>query len=165
MIYYTPEKDYLRLFALAIFSLAIVTDGVDGYVARIQSQKSRLGVILDPLADKLLLVSAFVVLATLRALPEPFQIPPWLAILVVSRDLFILGGSAIIYLLTQKLDVKPRFTGKLATFFQMAMILVALSGFPQRALFYGLTTLFTLLSGLGYLRDGARQLNRSAPFS
>ena len=165
LVYYQPQKDHLRWLALLIFLIAMITDALDGYIARTRSQKSPLGVILDPLADKLLLVSAFLLLATREALPAAFRIPPWTSILVVSRDLFILSGSIVIYLITQRLDVKPSRLGKVCTFFQMMTIVVTLSGIPLRLFFCALTAFFTLLSGLGYLRYGMKLLNGSSPSS
>ena len=165
LVYYEPGKDYLRLVALFIFLLATATDALDGYIARSRSQKTALGVILDPLADKLLLMSAYIVLAMMKTLPESFRVPPWVSILVLSRDLFILSGSAIIYLVTQDLRVQPSVLGKITTFFQMATILVVLCGFPLRLPFFGVTACVTLLSGLGYFRYGVGLLNGSSPSS
>ena len=165
LVYYTPEKDFLRRSAICIFFLAVTTDGLDGYIARTRSQKSSLGVILDPLADKVLLMSAYIVLAITQTLPESFRIPPWVTIVVISRDLFILFGSAIIYLVTQRLDVKPSVLGKITTFFQMITVLVVLCGIPLQLLFFGITAGVTLLSGLGYFRYGVRLLNGSSHVS
>lgn len=162
LVYYQPEKDFLRIIALFIFLLATATDALDGYIARSRSQKSSLGVILDPLADKLLLVSAYIALATIKKLPDPFHLPPWVSILVISRDLFILFGSAVIYLVTQRLDVQPSLLGKITTFFQMVTVLVVLSGFPFKVPFFWITACFTLLSGAGYFRYGVGLLNGSS---
>lgn len=162
LIYYDPRKDGLRLAAIFIFVVAMATDGLDGYIARSRSQKSSLGVMLDPLADKLLLMSAYIVLAITKALPEPFRIPAWVSIVVISRDLFILGGSATIYLITQRLDVKPSALGKITTFFQMTTVWVVLCGIPLQLLFFSVTAGFTVLSGLGYFRYGVRLLNGSS---
>ncbi len=79
---------------LLLFSLAIVTDGLDGMAARIQKQKTKLGSILDPLADKLLLTSAFITLAILKL------VPLWVVIIVFSRDLILISGWLIIYFST-----------------------------------------------------------------
>lgn len=165
LVYYQPEKDYLRLLAIVLFILAIVTDGLDGYIARTRSQRSSLGVILDPLADKLLLMSAFIVLATLKTLPERFRIPPWVSILVMSREVFILSGSAVIYLITQNLEVHPSRLGKMTTFFQMMTVLVVLFGLGLRSIVCDVTSALTVLSGLGYLRYGTRLLNSSSSSS
>ena len=159
LVYYEPQKETLRLTAIFIFLFAMITDALDGYLAKRYSQRSPLGIILDPLADKLLLVSGFVAMATLENLPPDLRIPAWISILVVSRDIFILSGSFVIYLVTQHLDVKPSRWGKAATFFQMVTILVVLCAFPLTLLCYGLTAFFTVLSGLGYLRYGAKLLN------
>jgi len=161
LVYYRPEKDYLRLLALFVFFIAILTDGLDGYIARRYSQKTSLGEVLDPLADKILLASGFLSLSMLGSLPERFHIPPWLAILVISRDLFILGGSAVIYIMTQKLKVYPSRLGKTTTFFQMITLLLVLSGSPFIGFFCDVTAVFTVLSGLGYFRYGISLLNES----
>ena len=162
LVYYEPQKDYLRILAIVLFILAVATDGLDGYIARTRSQRSSLGVILDPLADKLLLTSAFIVLATLDSLPERFRIPPWVTIVVISRDLFILSGSAVIYLITQNLKVHPSGLGKITTFFQMVTVLVVLFGSSLRSITCVATSILTILSGLGYLRSGTQLLNASS---
>ncbi|MFH1858489.1 MAG: CDP-alcohol phosphatidyltransferase family protein [Candidatus Omnitrophota bacterium] len=162
LVYYSPQRDYLRLAAIVIFVLAMITDGLDGYIARIRSQKTPLGLVLDPLADKFLLISGYIALTALNSLPEGIRIPAWLSILVISRDVFILSGSAVIQLMTQRLVVKPSVLGKITTFFQMSSILVALLGSPFRLFFFGVTAGFTVLSGLGYFRYGLGILNSSS---
>jgi len=159
LVYYRVEIDLLRVLAIVLFSLAMVTDAIDGYLARRFSQKSALGVILDPLADKFLLVSGFLALTLLENIPESFQIPPWLTILVMSRDIFILSGALVMYLVTQHLDVQPSLLGKITTFLQMTTILLTLLNLPVRGWCYVLTACFTFFSGLGYLRYGVSVLN------
>ena len=163
LIYYQPDRDYLRQVALFLFSIGVISDGLDGFMARTFSQHSSLGQLLDPLADKLLLMSAFVCRTVLNTLPPSLRIPPWVTILVISRDLMIVVGACLIFLLTQRLEIRPSRLGKLTTFFQMATILMVLLQLPLRALLWDLTTGFTIASGLGYLRYGSRLLNHSAP--
>src|ERR1051326_4308829 len=95
-IYYVKEhQEWQWLSAVGVFFLAAVTDGIDGYIARKYSQKSRLGTLLDPLADKLLLVSALILFSIDNG--EAFErIPLWFPILVISRDLLLLGGSTLL---------------------------------------------------------------------
>src|SRR5687767_10571753 len=92
------------VLALGVFVLAGVTDGLDGLLARRFNQKSQLGTILDPIADKLLLVTAFVVLSMRSVFPQPLPshlpVPFWVTVAVISRDVFILVGAAAINIVT-----------------------------------------------------------------
>ena len=97
VIYYTPERDYLRYVALGIFCLAILTDVIDGYVARTQNQKTVSGAILDPLADKFLLISAFVCLYQVKELALPQSIPLSILLVVISRDAILIFGGVTTY--------------------------------------------------------------------
>ncbi|HKP84816.1 MAG TPA: CDP-alcohol phosphatidyltransferase family protein [Blastocatellia bacterium] len=106
--------------ALLVFFIASVTDFADGYVARRFNQKSTLGRFLDPLADKLLTTASYVVMALPR---EGFpSIPAWLAVCVVGRDVIILTGSLIVYVVTKFKDFKPTLLGKINTFLELGLI-------------------------------------------
>jgi cardiolipin synthase (CMP-forming) len=111
--------DYL--IALLAFVIAGVTDGLDGYLARRFSWQSVLGSYLDPLADKALLVSTYVTLAILHALPQ------WLAILVVSRDVMIVGAVLLSRYLEKPVVIKPVFVSKANTVAQIAFVVVLLA--------------------------------------
>ncbi|MCH7646671.1 MAG: CDP-alcohol phosphatidyltransferase family protein, partial [Nitrospinae bacterium] len=87
-------------WALGVFILTAITDAIDGYIARTRKQRTPLGEVLDPLADKLLLTTAFITLAYLRILPA------WLAILVVSRDVILVFGSLLLHLITGSLRLE-----------------------------------------------------------
>src|ERR671924_629932 len=106
--------------ALVVFGAAALTDLLDGYVARRQGLSSRLGAFLDPMADKLLLVSSFVTLTWLKALPF------WIAAVVISRDLILMGGALAIHMAGGRITPRPTAAGKLATFFQVVTVLVGL---------------------------------------
>src|SRR5215467_786503 len=107
--------------ALAVFLVSAVTDGLDGLVARSFNQKTQLGAILDPMADKLLLVTAFVILSLPRfTLTAP--IPFWLTAVVISRDVIIVLASAVINMTTGFSKFRPSILGKLNTFVQIVMI-------------------------------------------
>ena len=162
MLYYAENgKETYRLLAILSFALAAISDGVDGYIARRYNQKSELGAILDPLADKLLLVSGVVLLT----IPGPHlpQLPLYLALTIVSRDLLVLIGLVVIYYVVGKVRVKPAITGKVATVLQMACVLWALFKWqPQWLNWLALgAAVFTGLSGVIYVFRGVGQLSAS----
>jgi cardiolipin synthase len=144
--------------ALTVFLIAAFTDLLDGYVARQRGSQSRLGAFLDPMADKLLLVSSFVTLTWLRVLPF------WIAAVVISRDLILMVGALAIHMAGGRITPRPTAAGKLATFFQVLTVLVGLL-----APFYSLPAIgrvpvwlaaaFTVISGLQYIVQGMRFLN------
>jgi len=147
-----------RLAAIGCFALAALGDALDGYIARRYNQRSELGAILDPLADKLLLVSALVILS-LDSRQRFAQIPWWLAAIVVTRELILLGGMVAIHCAWGKFTARPRLPGKLATVLQMAAVLWTLLKLPVAPLPF-ITAgagFFTVLSGLFYLHDFTRQ--------
>ena len=111
-----------RLLAQLSFAVTAILDGVDGYIARHYNQKSELGAILDPLADKFLLVSGIVTLSFNRG-PYLGQIPLWLTGIILGRDLLLLIGIAVIRLTVGKVVVRPRFMGKVATVLQMIVVI------------------------------------------
>jgi cardiolipin synthase (CMP-forming) len=159
LFYYSPENDFLRFIALWIFFVCALTDAVDGYIARRFYQKTELGRILDPLADKLLILTAFLSLSVLRAIPQASKIPPWLTIIVISRDFIILLGSTIIFVIHKNINIQPSLTGKVTTFFQMATVVASLMQFSYVNLLWYITALFTVLSCLDYIWFGSKVLN------
>jgi CDP-diacylglycerol--glycerol-3-phosphate 3-phosphatidyltransferase len=149
-----------RLGALLSFASASVLDAVDGYVARHFNQRSELGAILDPLADKLLLTAA-ILLLSLDNRPYFERIPLWVTVTVVSRDVIILIGMVLIHSILGKVTVRARLSGKIATVLFMATVLWILLGWDARVL-PALTMsagVFTAASALFYILDGVRQLN------
>jgi cardiolipin synthase len=113
-------------WALFVFLAAGVTDGFDGLIARRFDQQSQLGRILDPIADKLLLVTAFVALSQRALMPQPvprhFPIPFWVTAAVISRDVFIIVGAAAINIVTGFRGFQPSWLGKISTFVQILSI-------------------------------------------
>lgn len=144
--------------ALLTFLAAALTDGLDGFVARSRRQRTELGRVLDPLADKALLASAFVTLAVRGDLPL------WLAIIGVSRDVMLMVGSLVLYILAGRLGNPPSALGKATTALQLGTVLLAMSADLRPALRPALdpvvwvTAAATVLSGLHYLVVGVRQL-------
>jgi CDP-diacylglycerol--glycerol-3-phosphate 3-phosphatidyltransferase len=151
------SDERLRWLAAAIFIVAAATDGVDGFVARRFNQRSRLGAILDPLADKGLIFTALILL-TIK-LPA---FPPWFPISVIGRDLALIAGYILLSTQFQPVEVHPSLMGKLATILQIISILFVLTGFRWIDLLIPviLATGFTLASGVGYAIAGILQLVR-----
>jgi cardiolipin synthase (CMP-forming) len=114
------------ILALTVFVLAGITDGLDGLLARRFDQKSQLGTILDPIADKLMLVTAFVVLSLRAVFPQPLPphlpVPFWVTVAVISRDVFILVGAAAINIVTGFRRFRPSLLGKINTTVQIVAI-------------------------------------------
>jgi CDP-diacylglycerol--glycerol-3-phosphate 3-phosphatidyltransferase len=155
--------EWQRYAAIIIFILAAVSDGLDGYVARRYNQRSTLGVYLDPIADKGLLLSGIITLSISNwseSAPGYGRFPAWFPVLVISRDAVILVGTMILYLLNGKVHVKPNWTGKVATVLQMIAIGWVMLQLRFVPLLYVVVIagVFTLISGIVYVTVGVRQL-------
>jgi cardiolipin synthase len=158
------------ILALAVFVVAGVTDGLDGLLARRFDQRSQLGTVLDPIADKLMLVTAFIVLSMRSVFPQPvpthLPVPFWVTVAVISRDVFIVVGAAAINIMTGFRGFRPSWLGKLNTSVQIigiAAIMFAAS-FPYGTGYYLPTiyaTVFTLaiFSGAHYVFFASKLLN------
>jgi len=140
-------------WALAVFVTAGVTDGLDGLLARRFAMESQLGTVLDPIADKLMLVTAFVVLSMRSVFPTPLPghlpVPFWLTIAVISRDVFIIVGAAAINIMTGFRGFRPSLLGKVSTtvqIFAIAIIIFAAS-YPYGTGYY-LPTVYAIVFGL-----------------
>src|SRR5215212_5576511 len=152
-------QDWVRFTAIVVFLLAALSDGLDGYVARRYNQRSALGVILDPIADKGLLLSGIITLSISswsQVDPAYGKFPAWFPVLVITRDIVILLGSALVHVMNGTMRVVPRWTGKVATVLQMAAIAWVMLQIKIPPLMYVVYAagLFTLVSGIIYLRDG-----------
>ena len=172
-IYYGRDKEpWQRWCAIAIFLVAAASDGVDGYIARRYNQKSRLGVILDPIADKGLLLAGII---TLTFSNWAYEFPLWFPVLVIARDIVIVAGTVTLHYLNGSVTVRPSWTGKTATVIQMVAIALCML---QVNLFHTtiavrswripfsfldipvcLAGFFTLFSGFGYVAEGIRQVH------
>ena len=150
-------------WALLVLVVAALSDGIDGLLARKLNQKSSIGAYLDPIADKLLLSSSFVILAFKH------QIAWWLTIIVLSRDVLLLTVAAVIILISGYRPFPPSMLGKLTTTVQILLVfvLVLAAAFPAlqiseliRALIYAVTAL-TAVSGFHYSFTVARRLSAS----
>lgn len=147
-------------WALAVFTIAGVSDGVDGFIARRLKQESELGTIMDPVADKLLMTTAFVmltlpsVMGTARFLPVPF----WVTATVIGRDVMIVAVAGAINVMTGFRGFKPSWLGKASTFVQVVGVMMILfaASYPELRGFY-LPTVYTtvaafaVFSGVHYI--------------
>jgi len=158
--------------ALATFIVAGATDGLDGLLARRFHQQSPLGRILDPIADKMMLVTSFIVLSMKGVFPTPIPkhlpIPFWVTITVLSRDVFILVGAAAINMVTGFRAFQPSFPGKVSTLVQIvAVATVMLAAQVRIGTGYYLPTVyaavfaFTLFSGIHYVFFVSRLINKA----
>lgn len=162
---------YQRLvLALVVFVVAGITDGLDGLLARRFDQRSQLGTILDPIADKLMLVTAFVVLSMRNIYPQPvpshLPIPFWVTAAVISRDVFIVVGAAAINIMTGFRGFRPSWLGKINTTVQIIAVgIIMLAASLPYGTGYYLPTLyvliftFAILSGAHYIFFASKLLN------
>ncbi|MBA2340894.1 MAG: CDP-alcohol phosphatidyltransferase family protein [Pyrinomonadaceae bacterium] len=156
-------------YALAIFVIAGVTDGLDGLLARRFNQKSEFGRILDPIADKLLLVTSFIVLSLPSIVPQPtprhLPVPFWVTASVISRDIFIVVGAAAINIVTGFRGFRPSWLGKVNTVVQIFALVYILTALLMPTISGYLPTIYTtvfalaLLSGAHYVYFSSRLLN------
>lgn len=158
------------LLALTVFVVAGITDGLDGLLARRFDQRSQLGTVLDPIADKLMLVTAFVVLSMRSVFPQPvpshLPVPFWVTVAVISRDVFIVVGAAAINIMTGFRGFRPSWLGKLNTTVQIIAIAAIMfaASFPYGTGYY-LPTIYTtvfalaVLSGVHYVFFASKLLN------
>ena len=161
LYYMNSGEEWYRLFAFLCFAVAAISDGIDGYIARRYNQISELGKMIDPLADKLLLVSAMLLLSMNNEhLP---RIPIWLTATILSRDAILIIGLLLIQHVCGKAKVRPIMIGKVATVLQMICVLWALLKFSPRILLLLAigTSAFTAVSGIIYVLEGIRQLSAS----
>jgi cardiolipin synthase len=144
--------------ALIVFALAGVTDALDGFIARLLGQQSFAGRILDPLADKMLILSAFITLAIMGI------VPAWLSVIVISRDVIILAGVAILFMFAGKVEINPSFISKMTTVTQLLSLFFTLASliFPSicwlKKPFFVAAAILTVVSGLHYIFWGYRAL-------
>jgi cardiolipin synthase (CMP-forming) len=158
LYYMNTGTEFYRWFAISCFAAAAVSDAIDGFIARHFKQWSELGTILDPLADKLLLVSAIVLLS----FPSPYlqSIPIWLTVTILSRDVILLLGFVVIHFIAGGTSVKPNMMGKAATVLQMAVVLWTLFKLHADVHYWicAVTALLSGASGLLYIFAGMRLL-------
>ncbi|MBN2538992.1 MAG: CDP-diacylglycerol--glycerol-3-phosphate 3-phosphatidyltransferase [Deltaproteobacteria bacterium] len=150
-------------YALVVFIIAGVTDGLDGFLARILKQQTILGSYLDPLADKALIVTAFVALSILNI------IPGWLTVIIISRDCIILFGVSVLSLMSVSFEIRPAYVSKATTFLQLLTVFLVLVSMwlPEYGnhmmivTLFWITAFFTVVSGFNYIFRGIKIINSS----
>ncbi len=163
VLYYVEGGvEWHRVAAIVTFGVAALSDGLDGYIARRYNQRSQLGAILDPMADKLLLVSG-IILLSFNNEPRLPQTPLWLVGTIVGRDMLLLIGAVVIYWACGRVTVRPIFIGKIATVLQMICVLWGLFKWNAAGLqlWSAGAAVCTGISGIVYVIEGVRQLSTS----
>ena len=159
-------RDIMRYIATVIFFAMAGSDLLDGFLARRNGQVTRLGSFLDPLADKLMMTCACLLLASKRGHIDGFQLPSTVVVLIVGKDLFLLMGFIVVYFLTLKIRIIPKLIGKIATALQISMVAGILLA-PEISLFvpgwiWLLQTLWwsaagtAIIATLFYIRTGSK---------
>jgi cardiolipin synthase len=158
------DEQHLYLWiAIGIFAFAAVSDALDGFVARHFNQQTTLGTLLDPLADKLLLVTSVIMMALLLG-DGTRLIPFWFMLVVLSRDFFILIGIVIVFMFRGHVSIEPTRTSKVTTALQMICVvctLISMHTIPSVVLYslYIIAAIFTVISGLQYVGIGLHMLH------
>jgi CDP-diacylglycerol--glycerol-3-phosphate 3-phosphatidyltransferase len=172
-VYAGMPSEWLRWAAVGTFVVAATSDGLDGWLARRLNQRTELGVVLDPVADKGLLLAGVLALSFSH---WTNALPVWFGVLVVARDMAVLVGVVGVFVLNGKVDLRPRFTGKVATALQMLSLMLCMlqpswllhsvvgiapgeiaEGPRVLDVLVAVTAFFTLVSGFAYLREGIAQ--------
>jgi CDP-diacylglycerol--glycerol-3-phosphate 3-phosphatidyltransferase len=156
--------EWQRVAAVCVFLLAGVSDAVDGWIARHYNQRSRLGAVLDPLADKGLMLSAIVTLSV-TGWSEQHRFPLWFPVLVISRDVLSAAGAFLIKRRHGAVRIRPHWTGKVTNFMQITAIgwiMLRLDWLPP-VVPTAIAAVFTVLSGMLHLADGLKQYRLGPP--
>ncbi len=145
LVSYQPGDERHRLIALTLLVAACISDALDGFLARALKQQTRLGTFLDPLADKLLLLSGFL---GLLFIPQSlkYPLPLWITVTIVFRELVITIGLLLIFLVNGKVDIRPNFLGKSCTAMQMLTLCSIIIGLPVALPLAYLTAFLTAFS-------------------
>lgn len=162
IVIFLIDGEYLK--ALITFFISGITDALDGFLARLLHQKTILGAYLDPIADKALLITCFLTLSIEGV------IPGWLTVVVISRDVIILTGTFILFMMSVSFEIKPILISKITTALQiitvlLVLVLKSLPGsfdYSWILFLYWMTAIFTIVSGLKYISVGMRHHNHAS---
>ncbi|MEN6578695.1 MAG: CDP-alcohol phosphatidyltransferase family protein [Phycisphaerales bacterium] len=165
-----PTQELLRYGAVGLFFLMAISDGIDGYLARRRKQITKLGTFLDPLADKLLITCASLLLVSEQGHVDGWQLPSMVVVLIIGKDILITLGFLIVYLITSQIHIVPVRAGKLATALQLSMVIVVLVAPELAAIIPGYRWFVrvlwwsaagaAVLAALIYIRNGTRYIEQ-----
>ena len=166
----TPGGDIMRFTALVIFLFMCVSDALDGYMARVKKQTTKFGAFLDPIADKLLITCTCIMLASTKTSVPGFALPSAVVVMIIGKDLILLLGFILIFLITTKIYFEPIYAGKIATFLQLAMAVAILIAPEAGAVFpvwphltrilWWVTAATAVFTMLVYIRNGIRYIEQ-----
>ena len=167
----SPEYgNAMRYTAIVIYLFMAISDGIDGYLARTKKMVTKFGAFLDPVADKLLITCACLLLVSNRGHVEGFPLPPTVVVLIIGKDLFLLIGFVIVYFITSQFLIAPVFVGKTANALQLSMVAAILIAPDVSAVLSGwiwfLRVLWwsaaatAILATLIYIRNGSRYIEQ-----
>lgn len=160
MLYYGEGHEVFRWIALGVYLLAEISDVIDGYIARHFRQKTRAGSILDPLADKMLFISALLCLYHAgQQAAWAVQMPLWLVIAFVARDVILIMGALLLQVHFGALEVKPNAWGKLTAFLQVLCVVAVFIQLPLALWIWWVALAATVVSGIIYMQEGIKRLN------
>ncbi len=157
LLYYQSGNEQYRITAIILLAIGIFSDALDGFLARITHNQSALGKFLDPLADKLLLLSGFLGFLFVDALP--YKPPIWVTVTIVFRDMVIIIGLILIYLLSGNIRVKTNILGKFSTGTQMLTLILVLLKWPAAIPVCYMTAVITIVSCIVYMARDFKRLN------
>jgi cardiolipin synthase len=157
--------EYIGL-ALLVFLIAGISDGVDGFIARRFQQESELGTVIDPIADKLLMTTAFIILTLPNVLEPNHRVPFWVTAAVIGRDVLIIAVAGAINIMTGFHGFKPSWLGKLSTLVQVgAVVLILFAAVTGYGFFlpvtYSIVVLLAFISGFHYIFHVARLMKEA----
>ncbi len=155
-------QESLRWLAIGTYIIAAASDGLDGWLARRFNQRSLFGAMLDPLTDKALLLTGLITL-TFVEWGNDWHLPIWFITLVIAREVLILGGIIILYIINRNVPIKPHWTGKICTITQLtALGWIMLKLFDISPIYPTLlATIFTIWSAYAYFCTGVSQLPKN----
>jgi cardiolipin synthase len=161
-------QTFLRHVAIGLFFIMAISDAIDGYWARHRKQITKLGTFLDPLADKLLMTCASLLLVSERGHVEGFLLPMTVVVLIIGKDVLITIGFLVMYLITSHVHIVPVFAGKLSTALQLMMVTAVLvapdlvavvPGYRQFVhLLWWAAAAAAVVAALVYIRNGSRYI-------
>lgn len=153
---YTRGEPWIRHLALVVYIIAALSDALDGFIARAYNQKTRLGAVLDPLADKLMINLGFIFIAVSDQFAV--KVPGWFPVIVLMRDAIIVTGSYLINEFYGPVRVRARISGKINTVFQMSTMIAILMELRFAYALLLITVVISVVSLIDYVIAGCRQI-------